>query len=196
MTGRQSFLKAVYPLLMKLTRLFGTNSTVLHNPRKVIAPVDFSSLHSTLNNGQPFLFSDLRDKKVLLVNTASDCGYTAQYADLQQLQEQFPDLVILAFPANDFKDQEKGDDKSIAQFCQLNYGIRFPLMQKSSVVKGIQQNPVFAWLSDAAQNGWNNQPPEWNFSKYLVNKKGQLMHYFGPSVSPVSKTFLQAVHQL
>lgn len=196
MTGRQLFLRTAYPLLMQLSKLFGSNRTVLHNTRNAPPAQPFHLLEATLSNGEPFPFSSLENKKVLLVNTASDCGYTAQYAALQQLQEQFPELLVLAFPANDFKEQEKGSDAAIAQFCRQQYGIRFPLMQKSSVVKGPQQNSVYRWLSDAAQNGWNNHAPEWNFGKYLVNKKGQLMHYFGPAVSPLSKRFLQAVHQL
>lgn len=196
MTGKQSFRRKAYPLIMKLTRLLGVNSKTASNKNQVAPPVPFYTLQANSNNGQPVSFASLQNKKILLVNTASDCGYTGQYAELQRLHEQYPNLAILAFPANDFKEQEKAGDAAIASFCQVNYGVSFPLMQKTSVVKGDAQNPVFAWLSDAGKNGWNNQQPEWNFSKYLVNEKGLLMHYFGPAISPLSKTFVEAVEKL
>lgn len=193
MTYRQKVLKAVYPVFMWFTKLTGKNSAQLQNPDKTPA-VDFYSLKDSLNNNTVFDFSQLKGKKVLLVNTASNCGYTSQYDDLQKLYETYKDsLVIIGFPANDFKEQEKGSDEDIAQFCKLNYGVAFPLMKKSSVIKGAGQNPVFNWLSDTAQNGWNDKQPAWNFSKYLVNEKGVLVNYFDPSVSPLSPEVINAV---
>ncbi len=193
MTNRQKFLKAVYPVFMWFTKLTGTNSAKLENPNKAPA-VDFYTLKDTLSNGTAFDFAQLKGKKVLLVNTASNCGYTNQYDDLQKLHEQYGDsLTILGFPANDFKEQEKGTDEEIAQFCKLNFGVTFPLMKKSSVIKGNVQNAVFKWLSDATQNGWNEKQPTWNFSKYLVNTKGELVNYFDPSVSPLSDEVITAI---
>ncbi|MBL0132410.1 MAG: glutathione peroxidase [Chitinophagaceae bacterium] len=184
MTYRQKMLKAVYPALMWFTKLTGKNTKGLSN-KDVIPPVSFYTLAGVLNNGDTVLFNSFRDKKVLLVNTASDCGYTNQYEDLQKLSEQYKDkLVVIGFPANDFKEQEKRADKDIAEFCKLNFGVTFPLMQKSIVIKSAQQNPVFQWLSDSTKNGWNKRYPSWNFSKYLVNEKGVLTNYFGSSVSP------------
>jgi glutathione peroxidase len=95
-------------------------------------------------------------------------------------------MVILGFPANDFKEQEKGSDEEIAQFCKVNYGVTFPLMKKSTVVKSPDQNPVYKWLSDSTQNGWCNKQPSWNFSKYLLDEHGNLLQYFDPAVSPLS----------
>ncbi|MFN8250561.1 MAG: glutathione peroxidase [Ferruginibacter sp.] len=193
MTYRQKFLKAVYPVWMWFTKLTGKNSEKLASTGKQPS-IDFYSLKDTLNNGSQFDFSQLKGKKVLLVNTASNCGYTNQYGDLQKLYEGHKEtLVILGFPANDFKEQEKGTDTEIAQFCKLNFGVNFPLMKKSSVVKGGGQNPVFKWLSDPAQNGWNEKQPTWNFSKYLINEKGALVNYFDPSVSPLSDEVLNAI---
>jgi glutathione peroxidase len=144
--------------------------------------------------GTPIDWNLLQGKKVLLVNTASDCGYTAQYKELQQLQDRFADrLVIIGFPANDFKEQEKGDNASIADFCQRNYGVRFQLAQKTSVVSGPLQHPVYRWLTDSSQNGWNTKAPSWNFSKYLVDEEGRLTHYFDPSVSPLSEALIKAL---
>jgi len=193
MTYRQKLLKTVYPAWMWWTKLMGKNVKQLGNENKTPV-VSFYSLKDTLNNGTAFDFASLRGKKVLLVNTASDCGYTNQYSELQQLYEQYKDsLVIIGFPANDFKEQEKGTDDEIAQFCKLNYSINFTLMKKSSVIKSAGQNPVFKWLTDSSQNGWNSKQPTWNFSKYLVNKQGVLTHYFDPSVSPLSEAVVAAV---
>nr|WP_214448603.1 glutathione peroxidase [Flavihumibacter rivuli] len=193
MTGRQRILKWFYPVIMKLSSLGGARDKVLKG-KDIAPPVDFYSLRSQLGNGTGFDFSQLKGKKVLLVNTASDCGYTAQYESLQALQERFPnELVVLGFPANDFKEQEKGSDEEIATFCKVNFGVSFPLMKKSVVVNGGQQNPVFAWLSDPAQNGWNQQAPTWNFSKYLVNEQGRLLGYFDPGVSPLDDQIVQLI---
>ena len=121
----------------------------------------------------------------MIVNTASECGYTAQYAELQQLYTKYADqLTIIGFPSNDFKEQEKGTDDEIAAFCKVNFGVTFPLAKKSSVLKGLGQNEVFQWLTMKEMNGWNEQQPTWNFSKYLIDEKGRLTHYFDPSVVP------------
>lgn len=139
-------------------------------------------------------FSDFKGKKVILVNTASNCGYTGQYAELQSLHERMGDtLHIIAFPANDFANQEKSDDKEIAQFCQLNYGVTFPVAQKGVVVSTTEQQQVFKWLSDKNSNGWNDHAPDWNFSKYIIDEHGVLTHYFGPSISPLEKDFVDAL---
>lgn len=195
MKSKQPKLRRLYPLLMKLTRLFGVNSRVQYNTSNATPATSFYSLQATQNNGQPVAMQQYQGKKILIVNTASQCGYTMQYGQLQQLHLQYPQLVILGFPANDFKEQEQGNDSDIAQFCEINFGVTFPLMQKSTVVKTGQQNEIFRWLSNRTQNGWNDMAPEWNFSKYLVNEQGQLQGYFGPSVSPLSNTLIQAIKE-
>lgn len=193
MTTRQKILKAIYPAFMWLTKAADKNSTVLTNTKAVPA-VPFYSLSVKLNNGSVLDFATLKGKKVLLVNTASDCGYTNQYADLQGLYEQHSDkLVIIGFPANDFKEQEKGSDLDIAQFCKVNFGVTFPLAAKGKVVKAEDQQLVFQWLTDPARNGWNSKAPSWNFAKYLVDENGVLTHYFDPSVSPAGDVVLGAV---
>lgn len=185
-----------YPLLMKVTNWLGKNNTVLKNEGLVPPQQPIFGLSVTLNNGTQLPLVDLQGKKILLVNTASNCGYTAQYAELQQLQEAHQaNLVVIGFPANDFKEQEKGSDADIAQFCQLNYGVTFPLARKSSVVPGPAQNPVYQWLTNPQKNGWNRQPPTWNFSKYLVNEQGSLTHYFDPSVAPLGPEVAAALQR-
>ncbi len=194
MTYRQKVLKAVYPLFMWWGKIRSKNSKELTGTKQ---PAEsFYNLHATLNNGQVFDFNSLKGKKVLIVNTASNCGYTNQYSDLQELSEKFRNkLVIIGFPANDFKEQEKGTDEEIAQFCKVNFGVTFPLMKKSSVVKSTIQDPVFKWLTDSSKNGWNSKQPEWNFSKYLVDENGILKNYFGATISPLSNDVVEAINK-
>lgn len=194
MTIKQKISKAIYPVLMSVTKLLGKNSKTMNNEQGIVAPQSVYDLKVALNNGNTLDLASLRGRKVLFVNTASECGYTNQYADLQKLYEQYKDkLVIIGFPANDFHEQEKGSDEEIGQFCQINFGVNFPLAKKSIVIKSSGQNPVFAWLTHKAQNGWNEQAPSWNFSKYLVNERGVLTHYFDPSISPVSDIVTAAI---
>jgi len=194
MTIRQKILKAVYPSLMWLTKRTGKNASELRGTKQPLVP--FYQLKGKLSNGETFDFATLKGKKVLLVNTASDCGYTNQYEDLQQIQKEYSEqLVVIGFPANDFKEQEKGTNEEIASFCKINFGVTFPLMQKSIVIKNENQNPVFQWLTDSTKNGWNNKAPSWNFSKYLINEEGVLINYFGPSISPLSEEIVQAIQQ-
>lgn len=193
MSYKQSVLRFMYPVLMKLTAK-GSNGKVFANTDGKIPPQNFYDLAAVLNNGDTLSFSQLKGKKILLVNTASDCGYTAQYADLEKLyQREKGKLIILGFPSNDFKEQEKAGNREIARFCSINYGVSFPLLKKSRVLKGPDQHPVFRWLSDSTLNGWNSQEPVWNFSKYLVSEKGVLLGYYGPAVSPMGTALLQAV---
>jgi glutathione peroxidase len=190
MTYRQKVLKAVYPLWMWFSRSTGKHKDK-HSGNQ-LPPVSFYSLKAKLINGDTLDFAKLEGRKVLIVNTASECGYTGQYRELQHLYEN-SDLAIIGFPANDFKGQEPGSNQEIAAFCKANYGVTFHLAEKSGVLKGNEQNPVFRWLTDPGQNGWNSQQPSWNFSKYLVNENGALTHYFGPSVSPGGKEMRKAL---
>jgi len=196
MTYRQKLLKAFYPVLMLFSKATGKNGKIMDNNNGITPPASLYDLTVTLNNGTTLPLSGFKGKKILLVNTASNCGYTGQYDDLQKLYTDYKDkLVVIGFPANDFKEQEKGTDEEIAQFCKLNFGVTFPLAKKSTVVKGAEQNPVFDWLSDPAKNGWNDQQPTWNFSKYLVDEKGILIKYFDPGISPSNPDVKQAIEQ-
>jgi len=197
MTGRQKLLKVFYPVLMSINKLFGSNNSKIKTNMKNVKPqISFYSLDATSNNGTDIPFDQFKGKKVLLVNTASNCGYTGQYDELQKLYAQFRgQLVILGFPANDFGEQEKGTDEEIASFCKVNYGVSFPMAKKSRVVRGADQNKVFEWLTNKNKNGWNDQQPVWNFSKYLVNEKGELTNYFDPSISPLSSEVIAAIGQ-
>jgi len=185
MTWKQSILKAAYPIIMFVGKLTGQSKNTLLNKNQTKPNQSFYDLVAIKNNGDTLHFSELKGKKVLLVNTASDCGYTGQYEELEKLHQQFgKDLVIIGFPANDFKDQEKKSDAEIAAFCKVNYGVSFQLMKKGQVIRGAQQQPVYQWLTDPFKNGWCNKQPDWNFSKYLINEIGVLDSYYSQWVSP------------
>ena len=195
MTIRQRIMKFLYPLLMKLTKATGKNSKVLHNTNDQ-PMTSIYDLNVQLNNGKELNLGQYKGKKILLVNTASNCGYTNQYDDLQALYKKFSgNLEIIGFPANDFHEQEKGTDEEIAQFCTINFGVTFPLVKKSVVVPAPDQHPVYQWLTNKEENGWNEQAPTWNFSKYLLDEHGNLTDYFDPSVSPLSKEVVAAVEK-
>jgi len=194
MTIRQRVLKTVYPAFTWLGRVTGRRNKVFSNESPAQPPQSLYNLSIALNNGDSIPLSNYKGKKLLLVNTASDCGYTDQYDDLQKLYEENKDkLVIIGFPANDFKEQEKGTDEDIEKFCRLNYGVTFPLSKKSSVIPGPEQNPIFQWLTDKNKNGWTSKKPSWNFSKYLINEEGVLVNYFDPSISPMGKEVMDAI---
>jgi glutathione peroxidase len=194
-TMRQRILKITYPFWVIISKLTGKNSTVVSNKENIKPATSIYDLTVVLNNGKELLLNEYRGKKILIVNTASNCGYTAQYADLQKLCQRTKEkLAVIGFPANDFKQQEKGTDEEIAQFCQINFGVSFPLAKKTGVKKKSVQHPVFEWLSHKELNGWNDKGPTWNFSKYLINEEGMLTHYFDPSISPLSEKVLKAIH--
>lgn len=196
MTIRQRVLKAVYPAFTWINKIIGKNSKVFTNESPASPPQSIYDLSISLNSGDSIPLSNYKGKKLLIVNTASDCGYTDQYDDLQKLYEENKEkLVIIGFPANDFKEQEKGTDEEIEKFCRLNYGVTFPLAKKSSVIPGPEQNPIFQWLTDKHKNGWTNKKPSWNFSKYLVNEEGVLVNYFDPSISPTGKEVMNAIRK-
>ncbi|MFT3932501.1 MAG: glutathione peroxidase [Chitinophagaceae bacterium] len=186
MTIRQKFLQIVYPAYVKLSRLSKNKSMVLVN-ESATAPVSFYSLTAELCDGKGIDLNLLKGKKILLVNTASGCGFTEQFDQMQTLYKKYSDqLLVLAFPTNDFK-EEKYDDEKIAMFCRENFRVSFPIMKKSSVIVKRSQNNIYKWLTNAEKNGWNNQSPTWNFCKYLINEEGMLIGYFGSAIEPLGK---------
>lgn len=138
--------------------------------------------------GDTIDFARYKGKNLLIVNTASKCGYTYQYEDLQKLHEQYGDKVaVLGFPANNFLWQEPGSNDEIASFCQKNYGVTFQMFQKVSV-KGTDQHPLYQWLE--AKTGMR---PGWNFCKYVLDKNGNVVGFFGPKVKPLDKQILDKI---
>lgn len=135
-------------------------------------------------------FAQFKGKKILIVNTASKCGFTYQYEGLEELYQKYKEtLVIVGFPANNFMSQEPGDNKEIATFCQKNYGVSFPMAAKISV-KGKNQHPLYTWLTQKRYNHYSDNNVKWNFQKYLLDEKGNLIGVFGSSVKPQSSDII------
>ncbi len=149
---------------------------------------DFSS--KTLD-GKDFSFSSLKGKKIMIVNTASECGYTPQYADLQALYEKYKDknFVIIGFPCNDFGGQEPGSAKDIQTFCTKNFGVTFPLMEKVSV-KGDDASPIYKWLTNKSENGVEDASVKWNFNKFLIDENGKYVKHCGSGTKPDDKDII------
>lgn len=179
MTFRQKLIRTFYPVL---ERLSGKN--VQENKQIVQPPHSIYDMSITLTDGQTIKLDSFRGKKILIVNTASGCGYTPQYEKLESLYRQHQDsLVIIAFPSNDFKQQEPGTNEDIAAFCKKNFGVTFPIAQKGTVKKGLHQQGLYKWLTDPSQNGWNNRAPDWNFCKYLISENGVLLRVMNAGVT-------------
>ncbi len=142
-------------------------------------------------SGKEFDFASLKGKKVLIVNTASKCGLTPQYKDLEAIYEKYKgkNFVIVGFPANNFASQEPGSSKEISEFCQLNYGVTFPMMEKVSV-KGGDMCEVYKFLTQKSKNGLQDSEVEWNFQKYLINEKGELEKVIAPQVLPTDASIV------
>ncbi len=193
--------KIVLPLAIIL---FVTCLTACFNANQVaVRPVEVPSTKNmtssffqfTVNSldGKPVSLEQFRGKKIIVLNVASKCGYTPQYADWEKYYtENKENVVVLGFPANDFMSQEPGSSDEIAAFCEKNYGVTFPMFDKVHV-KGDDIAPLYRWLTDPAQNGWNSQEPSWNFCKYLINEQGELTHFFASKVKPDSPEFLSAL---
>lgn len=138
-------------------------------------------------DGSTIDFKDYAGKKILIVNTASKCGFTPQYADLQELYDEYQDeLVIVGFPANNFKEQEPGSNEEIADFCQKNYGVTFPMAAKIDVV-GDDIAPIYQWLTSQELNGKGDYEISWNFNKFLLDEDGKIIDHFGSKVNPTSE---------
>jgi len=132
-------------------------------------------------------FASFKGKKILIVNTASKCGYTPQYTELEELYEKYKDkLVVIGFPANNFGGQEPGTNADIKEFCTGTYHITFPMASKISV-KGDDMHPLYQWLTTKEKNGVLDAEIKWNFNKFLINEKGELVAYFGSKVKPMSE---------
>tara|TARA_B100000579_G_scaffold361485_1_gene319203 strand:- start:7 stop:588 length:582 start_codon:yes stop_codon:yes gene_type:complete len=143
--------------------------------------------------GDVITLDKFKGKKILIVNVASHCGYTSQYNDLQKLQDRYKDkLQVIAFPCNDFGFQEPGTSKQIAEFCEVNYNIKFPIMEKINIRRS-PTHPLYEWLSNSELNGWNDSKPKWNFYKYLIDENGKLINLFNSGTSPLSTHITEAI---
>ena len=163
-------------------------ATVANEKNKTMSQQNIYQFKVTDLSGKEFDFASLKGKKVMIVNTASKCGLTPQYKDLQAIYDQYKDknFVIVGFPANNFMEQEPGSNEEIATFCERNYGVTFPMMDKISV-KGDDMAPIYQFLTQKAKNGVQDSEVEWNFQKYLLNEKGELVKVIAPRTLPTDK---------
>jgi glutathione peroxidase len=177
-----------------LKDMFSDKKEAVSAPVAATAPT--KSLYDfTVNDigGKPVALKQYAGKKVVILNVASKCGYTGQYADWEKFYEQHGSkVVVLGFPANNFMGQEPGSNEEIAQFCKATYGVKFPMFAKVSV-KGDDQAPLYKWLTTKELNGWNDKTPTWNFCKYVINEKGELTNFFASGVKPTDAEFMKAV---
>ncbi len=140
-------------------------------------------------------FAKFKGQKILIVNTASECGNTPQYSDLEALYKKYNGkLVIVGFPANDFGQQEPGSNQEIAAFCKKNYSVSFPMGSKITV-KGDDMAPIYKWLTDEKYNNFKSSTVRWNFQKYLINEKGELIAVFDPRTKPMDPAVITAIEK-
>jgi glutathione peroxidase len=188
--------------LLALIAVFGLsacNSTqkrmenlAVNNPEQ--KEMSFYDLKAKTIDGENFDFSSLKGKKVLIVNVASECGFTGQYKPLQELYDAYSDknFTIIGFPCNDFGGQEPGSEESIKGFCEKNYGVSFPLMAKVNIKK-TPQSPIYTWLTSKVSNGVADHSVRWNFHKFLIDENGILVASHGSSVNPMSEEIISFV---
>jgi glutathione peroxidase len=170
-------MKILATLLFVMTSLLGTAQSIHSFKVKGL-------------DGKQIDFASFKGKKILVVNTASKCGYTPQYEALEKVYKQYKDkLVIIGFPCNQFGGQEPGTNEEIASFCQKNYGVTFPLADKIDV-KGSNTAPIYQWLTQKAKNGLVDANISWNFNKFLLNEDGKMIAYFPSNVKPDSEEIL------
>ncbi len=191
-------MKLVYSSTMFLSAIFGLNRTRV-KPLAVSNRTADSGVNSIYEislksiDGKSINLGQYKGKKILIVNTASKCGFAPQMEELQKLHELHGDkLVVLGFPSEDFGGQEYDNDASIGEFCIRNYGVSFQLFAKSSV-SGENSNQLFKWLTNKDENGWNDKCPNWNYCKFLINEKGELEKCFTSAVSPLSEQVMSSL---
>ncbi|MCF6131995.1 glutathione peroxidase [Flavobacterium wongokense] len=178
-----------FSLFVTILTLFSCQNQAQNNKKmETQAPIKTETIYQfkvTDLYGKEFDFASLKGKKILIVNTASECGLTPQYKDLEAIYEKYKDknFVIIGFPANNFGAQEPGSNDQIAKFCEMNYGVTFPMMGKISV-KGDDMHSVYKFLTQKSKNGLQDSEVEWNFQKYLINEQGELVKVLSPRILP------------
>ncbi len=186
-------------LIIFIFSLWITSTSFLTDAKKdlvsenYIMENDFYDLEFESIDGKIISLSNFKEKYVLIVNTASRCGYTRQYKDLQKIHEDYKDkLIVIGFPCNDFGSQEKGTNQEILSFCQKNYGVDF-LLSKKIKIKGEECHPIFTWLTNKSKNGVLNHKVSWNFNKFLIDPHGELLDAFSSSIKPFDTEIISLI---
>ncbi len=188
MLNLKSMKKLNSAFILSLFTLIITTSFMINVNPKTIYSFKAKALDGSMIN-----LSQYKGKKILIVNTASKCGFTPQYAKLQALHKKMGDkLIILGFPANNFGSQEPGTNSEISTFCSKNYGVTFQMMEKVSVLAP-DACPIYRWLTRKDENGWNEKSPTWNFCKYLINEEGSLTNFWESGVDPLGPEIAAAL---
>jgi glutathione peroxidase len=187
-------------IMLGIFNIFGPSEGSFENYELNKAQNNDKTIYNfTLNDidGKPVSLAQYKGKVVLIVNVASKCGYTPQYADMEKFYEEYKEqgVVILAFPANNFLSQEPGSDNEIKTFCEKNYGVTFPVFSKISV-KGKDMAPLYKFLTDKEQNGILDTSVKWNFQKYLIDREGRLVTFFDPGTKVYEEKVIEAVKKL
>lgn len=176
---------------MNVLKAFITTLCTLSAKPPMDNPTSIYDIKINSLQGKPIDLNAFKGKYILLVNVASKCGFTPQYKDLQSLHEDYGDkIVVIGIPCNQFGGQEPGNDEQIITFCEANYGVSF-LMTEKVDVKGNNKHSLYAWLTEKAKNGVKDSNVKWNFQKYLVSPKGQLIDYYFSVTSPKSNKILK-----
>lgn len=169
------------PLKSFIGTITTTDADVTQKAKESIYDIEINSIQ-----GKPINLSDFKGKFILFVNVASKCGFTPQYRQLEELSKTFKDnLIVIGLPCNQFGNQEPGEAKEISEFCELNYGVSFLITEKIDV-KGVNQHPLYKWLTRKAINGKKTTKVKWNFQKYLVDKEGEYLDYFYSITKPTN----------
>ena len=176
-------------LAVIIISMFFLKNSVMANYEKVF--FDFSIKNI---DGHTIKFSDYKEKAILLVNVASNCGFTKQYSDLQSLWDKYKDkgLIVLGIPSNQFGEQEPGSNAEIKEFCKVNFNINFPMTEKIEV-KGNKAHPIYIWAKD---NFGKSAVPKWNFHKILINKEGKVQNTYSSFTNPMSKKITSEIHKI
>jgi len=178
-------MKSIVIIATVFSLLFAGYLTTINSKKMNIKPSIYSISIKSIR-GEAINLKEFKGKKILIVNTASECGFTKQYADLQKLHEQYKDkLVIIGVPCNQFGGQEPGNASEIQSFCQVNYGVTFLLTEKVDV-KGEKQHPLYQWLTQKELNGVKSSSVKWNFQKYLIDEEGNLIDFYYSLTNPMS----------
>lgn len=185
-------MKKIFLILLSFVAFFNScaqkkNNVSKAKSKELMGKTIYDYKVDALEEGKEINFADFKGKKILIVNTASECGFTPQYADLEKLSNEYKDkLVVVGFPANNFGGQEPGTNVEIGAFCQKNYGVTFPLAAKVSV-KGDDTAPIFKYLTEKELNGVKNTTILWNFTKFLIDENGKLVDTFISTTKPTDK---------